>query len=108
MQLNCVDSLQEAITALSNDVIERRKKMHGESNIWKVLLSLLMDISNVGNTYFVILDSFINTLKHRFNDYSNIVKKFEILNPKKNFKENIEENIVSNKQLFRFYEVDID
>lgn len=37
------------------------------------------------NTYFVILDAFTNVLKYRFEDFSSIVRKFEILDPKKIF-----------------------
>jgi len=37
------------------------------------------------NTYFVILDSFINVLNHRLKDFSNTVQQFECLDPKKYF-----------------------
>jgi len=47
-------------------------------------------------------------MKHRFEDFSDIVKTFEELNPMKMSKENIDENIVSNKHLSRFYEFNID
>ncbi|KAL4132669.1 hypothetical protein QTP88_009787 [Uroleucon formosanum] len=55
-----------------------------------------------------IHDSFTNTLKHRFEDFSNIVKKFEVLNTKKMSKENIDENIISIQNLSTFYNVDVD
>ncbi|KAL4112477.1 hypothetical protein QTP88_016257 [Uroleucon formosanum] len=55
-----------------------------------------------------IHDSFTNTLKHRFEDFSNIVNKFEVLNPKKMSKENIDENIISIQNLSTFYNVDVD
>lgn len=47
-------------------------------------------------------------VKYRFEDFSNVVKKFEVLDPKKIYIENIDENIVTIKQLSTFYEVDVD
>lgn len=86
--------------------IRIKKKIHGENNLENIIESA--DENFKCNTYFVILDSFTNTLKHRFEDFSNIVKKFEVLNPKKMSKENIDENIISIQNLSKFYNVDVD
>lgn len=86
--------------------IRTKKKIHGENNLENIIESA--DENFKYNTYFVILDSFTNTLKHRFEDFSNIVKKFEVLNPKKMSKKNIDENIVSIQNLSKFYNVDVD
>lgn len=86
--------------------IRTKKKIHGENNLENIIESA--DENFKCNTYFVILDSFTNTLKHRFEDFSNTVKKFEVLNPKKMSKENIDENIISIQNLSKFYNVDVD
>ncbi|KAL4112674.1 hypothetical protein QTP88_016421 [Uroleucon formosanum] len=83
-----------------------KKKIHGENNLENIIESA--DENFKCNTYFVILDSFTNTLKHCFEDFSNIVKKFEVLNPKKMSKENIDENIISIQNLSTFYNVNVD
>lgn len=61
-------------------------------------------------TYLVILDSFINVLKHRFEDFSNTVQQFECLDPKKYFSENKtnEQSISALKKLSLIYQIDID
>jgi len=46
--------------------------MHGENKLGNIIESA--DKNFKCNTYFVILDSFANTLKHCFEDFSNIVK----------------------------------
>jgi len=38
-------------------------------------------------TYFGFVDSSINVLNHRFEDFSNTVKQFECLDPKQYFSE---------------------
>jgi len=86
--------------------IRTKKKIHGKNNLENIIESA--DENFKCNTYFVILDSFTNTLKHRFEDFSNIVQKFEVLNPKKMSKENIDENIISIQNLSKFYNVDVD
>lgn len=62
------------------------------------------------NTYFVILDSFINVLNHRFEDFSNIVQQFECLDPRKYFfeKKTNEKSINQLKKLSETYKIDID
>jgi hypothetical protein len=80
--------------------IRTKKKVHGENNLENIIESA--DENFKCNTYFVILDSFTNTLKNRFEDFSSIVKKFEVLNPKKMLKENIDENIISIQNLSKF------
>jgi len=86
--------------------IRTKKKIHGENNLENIIESA--DENVKCNTYFVILDSFTNTLKHRFKDFSNIVKKFDVLNPKKMSKENIDENIIFIQNLSKFYNFDVD
>ncbi|KAL4092347.1 hypothetical protein QTP88_026868 [Uroleucon formosanum] len=61
--------------------IRTKKKIHGENNLENIIESA--DENFKCNTYFVILDSFTNTLKHRFEDFSNIVKYLKYLIPKK-------------------------
>jgi len=62
------------------------------------------------HTYFVILDSFVNVLNHRFEDFSNTVQKFECLDPKKYFfeKKVNEKSINQLKKLSDIYQIDID
>jgi hypothetical protein len=61
--------------------IRTKKKVNDENNLENIIEST--DENFKCNTYFVSLDSFTNTLKNRFEDFSNIVKKFEVLIPKK-------------------------
>lgn len=62
------------------------------------------------NTYFVILDAFTNVLKYRFEDFSSIVRKFEILDPKKCFEGRPSNAILVEPliELSTFYQVDVD
>lgn len=86
--------------------VKTKKRIHGEKNTLDVIKSA--DQNFKFNTYFVILDSFTNTLKNRFEDYSSIVKKFEVLDPKKFIKGNIDEFKISVAELANFYKIDID
>lgn len=58
----------------------------------------------------MILDSFINDLNHRFKDFSNIVRQFECLDPKKYFlEEKINEKSIGElKKLSEINQIDID
>ncbi|XP_025202803.1 zinc finger MYM-type protein 1-like [Melanaphis sacchari] len=60
------------------------------------------------NTYFVILDAFTNVLKYRFEDFSSIVRKFEILDPKKSFEGRPSNEILVEPliELSTFYQID--
>ncbi|KAL4142042.1 hypothetical protein QTP88_004574 [Uroleucon formosanum] len=62
------------------------------------------------HTYFVILDSFVNVLNHRFEDFSNTVQQFECLDPKKYFfdKKISEKSINQLIKLSDIYQIDID
>jgi len=62
------------------------------------------------NTYFVILDAFTNVLKYRFEDFSSIVRKFEILDPKKSFEGRPSNEILVEPliELSTFYQVDVE
>jgi len=62
------------------------------------------------HTYFVILDSFVNVLNHRFEDFSNTVQQFECLDPKKYFlKKKVNEKSINQlKKLSDIYQIDID
>ncbi|KAL4121241.1 hypothetical protein QTP88_013793 [Uroleucon formosanum] len=62
------------------------------------------------NTYFVILDAFTNVLKYRFEDFSSIVRKFEILDPKKSFEGRPSNEILVEPliEFSTFYQVDVE
>ncbi|KAL4090727.1 hypothetical protein QTP88_025508 [Uroleucon formosanum] len=62
------------------------------------------------HTYFVILDSFVNVLNHRFEDFSNTVQQFECLDPKQYFfdKKISEKSINQLIKLSDIYQIDID
>lgn len=80
--------------------------MHGESNLENIIESA---DENFKCTYVFRYFGFIyEYVKYRFEDFSNVVKKFEVLDPKKVSIENIDENIVNIKQLSTFYEIDVD
>lgn len=108
MRLCCVKNLME-LQILMNNEIRKQKKMFDEMGV-DDNLNKSTDQSFKIKTYFVILDSIINVLNHRFEDFYITVKQFECLDPKKYFfeKKFNEKSISELKKLSEIYQTYIE
>jgi len=90
-------------------ILTRKKKFFDE-RANDDTISELTDHCFKVNTFFIILDVFSNVLKTRFKDFSNVVKKFEILDPKKSFQRKKTDDLCFEplQKLSEFYQVDVD